>query len=127
MSHKIIATSKAPAAIGTYSQAVRAGDLLFISGQIPLLAETMEMVSEEFEAQAIQAFSNLKTVCDAAGASMNQIVKVNISLTDLSNFAVVNQVMSTFFSEPYPARAAVGVAQLPKDSQIEIEAIVSFA
>jgi reactive intermediate/imine deaminase len=127
MTHKIIQTDNAPAAIGTYSQAVRAGDLLFISGQIPLDPKTMEMISEDFTEQAQQAFSNLKSICEAAGASLSQIVKVNISLTDLSNFAVVNQVMSSFFEEPYPARAAVGVAQLPKNSQIEIEAIVSFS
>jgi len=127
MSHTIISTDKAPAAIGTYSQAVRAGDLLFISGQIPLNPESMEMVSDDFEEQAVQAFTNLKAVVDAADASMEQIIKINISMTDLSNFAIVNTVMSTFFSEPYPARAAVGVAELPKGSQIEIEAIVSFA
>jgi reactive intermediate/imine deaminase len=127
VAHTIISTNKAPAAIGTYSQAVRAGELLFISGQIPLNPETMEMVSEDFEQQAVQAFSNLKAVVDSAGANMEQIVKINISMTDLANFAVVNTVMSTFFAEPYPARAAVGVAQLPKGSQIEIEAIVSFA
>ncbi len=127
MSHKIINTSNAPAAIGTYSQAVRAGELLFISGQIPLHPQTMEIVSEEFKAQAMQAFSNLKAICDAADASLENIVKLNISMTDLSNFAVINEVMSSFFSEPYPARAAVGVAQLPKNSLVEIEAIVSFA
>ncbi len=127
MTHKIIQTTNAPAAIGTYSQAVKAGELLFISGQIPLVPETMEMVSADFKLQAMQAFSNLKAICEGADASLSQIVKVNISLTDLSNFAVVNEVMSSFFDEPYPARAAVGVAQLPKGSQIEIEAIVSFA
>ncbi len=127
MSHTIISTANAPAAIGTYSQAVRAGDLLFVSGQIPLVPDTMEMVSDDFEVQAIQAFTNLKAVIDAAGANFEMIVKVNISLTNLANFAVVNDVMSRFFSEPYPARAAVGVAQLPKGSQVEIEAIVSFA
>ena len=127
MPNTIISTSNAPAAIGTYSQAVRAGDLLFISGQIPLNPVTMEMVSDDFEQQAMQAFTNLKAVIDAADASIEQIVKINISMTDLSNFAIVNTVMATFFAEPYPARAAVGVAELPKGSQIEIEAIVSFA
>jgi len=127
MPNTIISTSNAPAAIGTYSQAVRAGDLLFISGQIPLNPVTMEMVSDDFEQQAVQAFTNLKAVIDAADASIEQIVKINISMTDLSNFAIVNTVMATFFAEPYPARAAVGVAELPKGSQIEIEAIVSFA
>jgi len=127
MSHIIISTNNSPAAIGTYSQAVRAGDLLFISGQIPLKPDTMEMVSEDFESQAVQAFSNLKAILEAANASFKQVVKINISMTDLANFAVVNDVMSRFFSEPYPARAAVGVAQLPKGAQIEIEAIVSFA
>ncbi len=126
MSKKVIQTENAPAAIGSYSQAVRAGDLLFISGQIPLLPATMEMVSKEFEAQAIQCFNNLKAVCEAAESSLDKIVKLNISLTDLSNFATVNAVMENFFVKPYPARAAVGVAQLPKNSLIEVEAIVDL-
>lgn len=126
MSKKIIQTKNAPAAIGSYSQAVRAGDLLFISGQIPLLPATMQMVSTEFEAQAIQCFNNLKAVCEAAESSLDKIVKLNVSLTDLTNFATVNAVMEKFFTQPYPARAAVGVAQLPKDSLIEVEAIVDL-
>ena len=127
MPRDIIQTNKAPVAIGTYSQAVRAGELLFISGQIPLNPETMEMISEDFEAQAIQAFNNLKAICDAAEASLEQVVKLNISLTNMENFALMNDVMHRFFSEPFPARAAVGVSQLPKNSLVEIEAIVSFA
>lgn len=126
MAKKIIQTDNAPAAIGIYSQAVRAGNLLFISGQIPLIPETMEMVSDEFEAQAIQCFTNLKAVCEAAGSSLDKSVKVNISMTDLSNFATVNSVMERFFNQPYPARAAVGVAQLPKGALIEIEAVIDL-
>ncbi len=120
----IIHTENAPKAIGTYSQAVKVGNQVFISGQIPLVPSTMEMISDDFEEQAHQAFSNLKAVCQAASAELAQIVKVNISMTDLSNFAIVNKVMEQFFAEPYPARAAVGVNQLPKDALIEIEAIV---
>ncbi|HFB66144.1 MAG TPA: RidA family protein [Aeromonadales bacterium] len=127
MTKKTIQTDNAPAAIGIYSQAVQAGNLLFISGQIPLVPETMEMVSDEFEAQAIQCFTNLKAVCEAAGSSLDKSVKVNISMTDLSNFVTVNRVMERFFDQPYPARAAVGVAQLPKDALIEIEAIIDLS
>ncbi len=127
MTKKIVQTEKAPAAIGVYSQAVQAGQLLFISGQIPLVANSMEIVSDEFEAQAVQCFTNLKAVCEAAGTTMDNIVKVNISMTDLSNFSMVNTVMSRFFKPPYPARAAVGVAQLPKNALIEIEAIVDLS
>jgi len=126
MVKKIIHTEKAPAAIGTYSQAVQVGQLVFLSGQIPLVPETMQVVEGDFEQQAIQAFSNLSAVCKASGGSLADAVKVNISMTDLSHFPTVNKVMEQFFSAPYPARAAVGVAQLPKGVQIEIEAILSL-
>ena len=126
MTKQVIHTEKAPAAIGTYSQAIKVGNLVFISGQIPLLPETMEIISNEFEPQAIQAFTNLQAVCEASGGRLADIVKVNISMTDLSYFPVVNKVMEQFFEVPYPARAAVGVARLPKDAQIEIEAILSL-
>ncbi|PIP80294.1 MAG: reactive intermediate/imine deaminase [Gammaproteobacteria bacterium CG22_combo_CG10-13_8_21_14_all_40_8] len=127
MTHQVIHTELSPAAIGTYSQAIKTGNLVFISGQIPLLPATMELVSDNFEEQAFQAFSNLKAICEASGGTLADAVKVNISMTDLSNFPLVNKVMEQFFHQPYPARAAVGVAQLPKGSQIEIEAILSLS
>jgi len=127
MSDKIIiSTENAPAAIGTYSQAVRVGDLVFLSGQIPLDPKTMEVVSEEFVAQAEQVFKNLSAVAEAAGGTMQNFVKLNIYLTDLSNFAQVNEVMSRYFEQPYPARAAVGVKSLPKDVAIEIEGTLAL-
>lgn len=126
MAKTIIQTDQAPAAIGTYSQAVKAGHLLFVSGQIPLVPDSMELVSESFSEQATQCFKNLKAICEAAGSSLDNIVKLNISMTDLSNFATVNEVMAEFFQAPYPARAAVGVSSLPKAVQIEIEAIVDL-
>ena len=121
---RIIRTDQAPDAIGTYSQAVQTGNTLYISGQIPLVPATMEPDMETFEAAARRVFSNLKAVAEAAGGSLDDAVKINISMTDLANFATVNQVMAEFFSEPYPARAAVGVASLPKGVPIEIEAIL---
>ena len=124
MTRTIIQTDNAPSAIGTYSQAVRVGDTVYISGQIPLHPETMEVVSDSFEAAAHQVFKNLKAVAEASGGTLNNAVKVNISMTDLSNFATVNEVMSQYFDEPYPARAAVEVAGLPKGVPIEIEAIL---
>jgi len=124
MTKKIIETDKSPAAIGSYSQAVYAGNLLFVSGQIPLVAETMEIISEDFSQQATLCFENLKAICEEANATLDDIVKLNISMTNLANFVTVNEVMASFFNKPYPARAAVGVAALPKDVQIEIEAIV---
>ena len=126
MSKTIINTSKAPKAIGTYSQAVKVGSTVYLSGQIPLVPETMEIVSEDFAAQAQQVFSNLTAVCNAAGGSLNDMVKVNIFLTDLSNFAQVNEIMSQHFSEPYPARAAIQVSKLPKDAQIEIDGVMEL-
>lgn len=127
MSDKIIiSTENAPAAIGTYSQAVRVGDLVFLSGQIPLDPKTMEVVSDDFVAQAEQVFKNLSAVAEAAGGTMQNFVKLNIYLTDLSNFAQVNEVMSRYFEQPYPARAAVGVKSLPKDVAIEIEGTLAL-
>ncbi|MFT6269473.1 MAG: reactive intermediate/imine deaminase [Alphaproteobacteria bacterium] len=124
MSKSVIQTSKAPAAIGTYSQAVKAGNTVYLSGQIPLVPSTMEMVSEDFEAQAVQVFENMKAVVTAAGGTTSHLVKVNIFLTDLGQFAKVNEVMARYFDEPYPARAAVQVSALPKGSQIEIDAVM---
>lgn len=121
-----IQTDDAPSAIGTYSQAVRHGDLVFLSGQIPLDPGTMEMVEGDFEARARQVFDNLKAVVDAAGGTMNQLLKVNVFLTDLANFATVNTVMAEYFDQPYPARAALGVASLPKGTDIEAEAVLGL-
>lgn len=118
----IIRTDNAPAAIGTYSQAVSVGSLVFLSGQIPLVPETMEMISDDFREQTQQAFQNLSAVATAAGGSLNDLVKINVYLTDLNNFQLVNEVMEMLFSEPFPARAAVGVAALPRGAAIEVEA-----
>ena len=122
----IIATENAPAAIGTYSQAVKVGSTVYLSGQIPLVPSTMQIVSDDFEAQVVQVFENLTAVCTAAGGSINDIVKLNIFLIDLSNFAKVNEIMSRYFSQPYPARAAIGVKQLPKDSQVEMDGVMEL-
>lgn len=127
MSKVIIQTDKAPAAIGTYSQAVKAGSTVYLSGQIPLVPETMEIVSQDFEEQAVQVFENIKAVCEAAGGTTLDLVKVNIFLTDLGQFAKVNEVMSRYFEQPYPARAAVQVSALPKAVQIEIDAVMVLA
>ena len=126
MAKKAIHTDAAPAAIGTSSQAVRSGNLVFLSGQIPLLPETMEVVDGDFEARARQVFKNLQAVAESAGGSLNDIVKVTIFLTDLSNFATVNAVMESFFEQPFPARAAVGVASLPKGVDVEADAILAI-
>ncbi|MDB2387087.1 RidA family protein [Shewanella sp.] len=120
----IIATDKAPQAIGTYSQAVKVGSTVYLSGQIPLDPVTMTMVSDEFEAQVVQVFENLTAVCTAAGGSLNDLVKLNIFMTDLSHFATVNEVMGRYFEQPYPARAAIGVSQLPKDSLVEMDGVM---
>ncbi|MEL4294246.1 RidA family protein [Shewanella xiamenensis] len=122
----IIATENAPAAIGTYSQAVKVGNTVYLSGQIPLVPSTMQIVSDDFEAQVVQVFENLTAVCTAAGGTINNIVKLNIFLTDLSHFAKVNEIMSRYFSQPYPARAAIGVKQLPKDSQVEMDGVMEL-
>lgn len=126
MSRNTIHTDKAPAAIGTYTQAVRHGDIVFLSGQIPLDPETMELVEGTFEDRARRVFDNIKAVVDAAGGTMDQVLKMNIYLTDLANFATVNSVMAEYFDEPYPARAAVGVASLPKGTDVEAEAILGL-
>lgn len=126
MSKVIVATDQAPAAIGTYSQAVKIGTTVYLSGQIPLLPETMELVSEDFREQAVQVFKNLSAVCEAAGGVLQDMVKVQIYLPDLGQFAVVNEVMAEFFSKPYPARAAIGVRALPKGAQIEIDGIMEL-
>jgi reactive intermediate/imine deaminase len=124
MSKKPIHTNDAPAAIGTYSQAIQAGNLVFLSGQIPLVPETMEIVEGDFEARARQVFENLQAVAAAAGGSLNDVVKLTIFLTDLDNFATVNSVMESFFDQPFPARAAIGVVSLPKGVDVEADAIL---
>lgn len=126
MSREIIHTDNAPKAIGTYSQAVKVGTTVYLSGQIPLVPANMEMVSEDFAEQAQQVFKNLTAVCEAAGGSLQHMAKVNIFLTDLSKFAIVNEIMSQHFEQPYPARAAIEVAGLPKGSQIEIDGILEL-
>jgi reactive intermediate/imine deaminase len=122
----IIATDKAPQAIGTYSQAVKVGSTVYLSGQIPLEPKTMTMVSDDFAEQVVQVFDNLTAVCEAAGGKMSDIVKLNIFLTDLSHFATVNQIMSRYFQQPYPARAAIGVKELPKGSLVEMDGIMEI-
>ena len=124
MTKEIISTENAPQAIGPYSQAVKAGNLMFVSGQIPLDPKTGDLVSESIEDQAKQVLDNVKSICEAAGSSLDDIVKISIFLTDLSNFAVVNDVMKEYFSEPYPARATIEVSGLPLGVNVEIEAIV---
>lgn len=124
MSKQTFHTEEAPAAIGTYSQAVRQGDLVFLSGQIPLVPASMELVGDDFEAQVRQVFDNLGAVCAAAGAGLDDIVKLTVYLVDMDRFAEVNRIMGEYFSEPYPARAAIGVASLPRGAQIEMDAIV---
>ncbi len=126
MNKTAIHTDDAPAAIGSYSQAIRTENLVFLSGQIPLDPSTMEIVDGDFEARARQVFDNLKVVAEAAGGSLNQIVKLTVYLTDLDNFAAVNAVMVEYFEEPYPARAALGVAALPKGADVEAEAILAL-
>ncbi len=120
---QIISTPLAPAAIGTYSQAVKVGDTVYLSGQIPLDPATMQLV-EGFDNQVRRVFDNLKAVCEAAGGSLNALVKVNVFLIDLGNFAKVNEIMATYFDQPYPARAAVGVSTLPRGAQVEIEGVM---
>ena len=126
MSKEAIHSENAPAAIGTYSQAVKAGDFVFLSGQIPLDPATMEFVDGDFEARTRQVFDNLKAVAEAAGGDLSQVVKLTIFLTDLANFATVNSVMEDYFEQPYPARAAVGVASLPKGADVEADAILGL-
>ncbi|NOX09922.1 MAG: RidA family protein [Gammaproteobacteria bacterium] len=127
MTRKIIHTDQAPEAIGTYSQAVRCGNTVYLSGQIPLLPETMELLEGDMEAHINQVFRNLTAVCQAAGGSLADIAKLNIFLTDLGHFPLVNQVMAEYFEQPYPARAAVGVASLPKGASVEMDAIMELS
>jgi len=126
MTKAAIHTDNAPAAIGTYSQAIDAGGLVFLSGQIPLDPATMEVVDGDFEARARRVFDNLAAVAEAAGGSLDDVVKLTVFLTDLGNFATVNDVMEEYFSEPFPARAAVGVASLPKGVDVEADAILAI-
>lgn len=123
---QIISTPFAPAAIGTYSQAVKVGDTVYLSGQIPLDPANMQLV-DGFENQVRRVFDNLQAVCEAAGGSLNDMVKVNVFLIDLANFAKVNEIMATYFTQPYPARAAVGVSALPRGAQVEIEGVMVVA
>ncbi|ACL74253.1 RidA family protein [Thioalkalivibrio sulfidiphilus] len=126
MPREIIRTDKAPQAIGTYSQAVKVGSTVYLSGQIPLDPATMDLVDGPMEAQIRRVFDNLQAVAEAAGGSLADVAKLNIFLTDLAHFALVNQVMSEYFSEPYPARAAIGVASLPKGAQVEMDAVLEL-
>jgi len=123
---QIISTANAPAAIGIYSQAVRVGNTIWVSGQIPLDPVTKEMITGDVEAQVRRVFDNLKAIVLAAGASLDDVVKATVFLTDLSHFGLVNKVMAEYFREPYPARAAVGVAALPRGAQVEVECIVAL-
>jgi reactive intermediate/imine deaminase len=126
MPREIINTDLAPQAIGTYSQAVKMGSTVYLSGQIPLVPQTMRMVDGDIEAQIRRVFDNLAAVAQAAGGSLADVAKLNIFLTDLGNFAIVNEVMAEYFSQPYPARAAIGVASLPKDAGVEMDAIMEL-
>ena len=126
MKKHIISTSKAPAAVGTYSQAVAvtAGTTVYLSGQIPLVPETMEVVEGDIKDQIHQVFKNLTAVCQEAGGDLSSIIKLNIFLTDLNNFAVLNEIMSSYFDQPYPARAAIGVKELPKGVGVEMDGVM---
>lgn len=126
MAREIIRTDRAPQAIGTYSQAVKVGSTVYLSGQIPLLPDSMEMVEGGIEMQIRRVFDNLRAVAHAAGGDLRQLVKLNVFLTDLGDFPVVNQVMAEYFSEPYPARAAIGVAALPKGAAVEMDAVMEL-
>ncbi len=126
MSKEIISTTNAPQAIGTYSQAVKVDNTVYISGQIPLVPETMEVVEGDFAENARQVFKNLSAITEAAGGNINDIVKINIFLTDLNNFATVNEVMAEFMSQPYPARAALQISALPKGVEIEADAVMAL-
>jgi reactive intermediate/imine deaminase len=124
MTKSIISTNKAPQAIGTYSQAVKVNDTVYLSGQIPLVPETMEIVDGDISIQITQVFDNLKAVAKASGGNFFDIVKLNVFLTDLSHFPIVNEIMGKYFEKPYPARAAIGVAALPKDAMVEMDAVM---
>ncbi|BBP42411.1 RidA family protein [Thiosulfativibrio zosterae] len=124
---QVISTDKAPAAIGTYSQAVRFGNTVYLSGQIALIPETMQLAEGDISVRIHQVFKNLSAVCEAAGGTLQDIVKMNIFLTDMAHFATVNEIMAQYFQQPYPARAAVAVKQLPKDTDIEMEGIMALS
>ena len=124
MPKDIIATDAAPRAIGTYSQAVRSGNTVYLSGQIPLVPASMELVGGDIRAQIVQVFDNLRAVARAAGGDLPDIVKLNVFLIDLTHFPLVNEIMAQYFKAPYPARAAIGVAALPKGAQVEMDAIM---
>ena len=124
MAKEIISTQKAPQAIGTYSQAVKVDKTVYLSGQIPLIPETMELIDGDMKAQIQRVFDNLTAVCQASGGDLQDIVKLNIFLTDLSHFPLVNEIMANYFQQPYPARAAIGVASLPKGSQVEMDGVM---
>lgn len=126
MAKEIISTDKAPQAIGTYSQAVKVGSTVYMSGQIPLVPETMEMVEGDIKEQIHRVFQNLSAVANAAGGDLSNVVKLNIFLTDLSDFPHVNEVMALYFQQPYPARAAIGVSALPKDAGVEMDAVLEL-
>jgi reactive intermediate/imine deaminase len=126
MAREIISTDKAPQAIGTYSQAVKTGNTVYMSGQIPLVPETMEMIAGDIEQQIRRVFDNLGAVAEAAGGSLADVVKLNIFLLDLGNFTKVNEVMAEYFTEPYPARAAIGVASLPRGAGVEMDAVMEL-
>ncbi|WP_036253066.1 RidA family protein [Methylobacter sp. BBA5.1] len=126
MTKEIIQTDKAPQAIGTYSQAVKVDNTVYLSGQIPLVPATMTLIEGDISAQITQVFENLKAVAEAAGGDLSDIVKLNVFLTDLSHFPIVNEIMGHYFQAPYPARAAIGVAALPKDAGVEMDAIIQL-
>jgi reactive intermediate/imine deaminase len=127
MTKQIVSTDRAPKAIGTYSQAVRVGDTVYLSGQIPLVPSTMESVDGDIESQVRQVFANLAAVAEAAGGGLHDLVKLNCYLTDLAHFPVVNRVMAELFAEPYPARAVVGVAALPRGAAVEMDGVMALA
>lgn len=126
MTRSVIHTRGAPQAIGTYSQAVRAGNTVYVSGQIPLHPATMEMVTGDIEAEIRRVFDNIRAIAEAAGGTLDNVVKLTVFLTDLGHFARVNEIMATYFSEPYPARAALQVSALPKAARVEMECVLSF-
>lgn len=124
MTRKTFSTDKAPSAIGAYSQAVKAGDTVYLSGAIPLVPETMDLVSDDVRTQIVQVFDNLEAVCVASGGSFDQVVKLTVFLTDLTDFPLVNEVMEERFNAPFPARAAIGVASLPRNVAVEVEGVM---
>ena len=127
MKKEIISTNNAPQAIGTYSQALKVGSTVYLSGQIPLIPESMEMLEGDMEAQIRRVFDNLRAVANAAGGGLDDMAKLNVFLTDLSNFPLVNEVMAEYFEQPYPARAAIGVAALPKGAGVEMDGVLELS